>query len=262
MTEPVILVVGATGTVGSEVVKQLVEAGPKVRALVRDPAKASMPGQGAEIALGNLARPETLAAAFAGAHAVLVLAPPGPELEQLERNAFEAARSAGARHIVYLSNFGSGQFQGPIWQWHGASERRLRELGPAWTILRPARFMTDTPFPWSWSRERRLVREATGNGRITMIDPRDIAAVAVKALTTEGHEGATYELTAADALTGAEIVEAIAAVTGEAVTFEDIPEDVLRAEMTALGMPDFLVQIVLHYCATVREGRWYNNHRG
>lgn len=257
MVNPLILVVGSTGTVGSEVVKQLVGAGQNVRALARDPDKAKKLGGAADIVFGDLARPETLSEAFAGAKRVFVLAPPVPNLEEIEAHAFAAAKRADAKHIVYLSNFGAGEFKGGIWQWHGASEKRLRETGVAWTILRPARFMPETPFPWFWDKAQRTLSEPTGGGRITFVDVRDIAAVAVKALTTTGHEGKAYELTTTEAPTGAEIAEKISKVIGKPARFTDTAPDVARQTMLNVGIPDFIADTVLHYFQTVGEGRWY-----
>src|SRR5260221_9633696 len=111
MASPLILVVGSTGTVGSEVVRQLVEAGHPVRALARDPDKAKKLGGAIHVAFGDLAKPVTLGEAFSGADRVFVVAPPVPNIEELEANAFAAAERSGAKHIVYLSNFGAGEFK-------------------------------------------------------------------------------------------------------------------------------------------------------
>ena len=140
MTNPLILVTGATGTVGSEVVKQLVEAGQKVSALVRDPAKATKFRNAVEVVKGDLSKPETLVAAFAGVDKAFVVSV-GPDLAKLEANAFDAAKKASVNHIVKLSgrhldaDFMAGT---ALAHWHNESERRLRALGTAWTILRPA----------------------------------------------------------------------------------------------------------------------------
>lgn len=257
MAHPLILVVGSTGTVGSEVVKQLVKAGHAVRALARDPDKAKKLGGAVDIVLGDLAKPETLSAVFSGVDRVFVVAPPAPDIEELEANAFAAAVRAGVKHIVYLSNFGAGKFDGGIWQWHGASEKRLRETGTAWTILRPARFMPEMPFPWFWNKEEGTLNEPTGGGRITFVDVRDIAAVAVKALTTTGHEGETYELTTGEALTGSEIAAKISRAIGKPARFIDAPPDAARQTMLNIGIPDFIADTVLMYFQTVGEGRWY-----
>lgn len=257
MADSSILVVGATGTVGSELVTQLVAGGHRVRALVRDPAKVNGLGAGAEVVVGDLADPASLARAFAGVEKAFVLAPPTPQLETLEGNAFEAARRAGLGHVVKLSGFGVGAFDGVPWNRHGASEARLRESGLAWTILRPARFMNYTPFPWTWDREHGTVLEASGDTPMTLIDPVDIAAVGVAVLTTPGHAGQVYELTSAEGLTGPDIARTIATALGRPVRFIETPPDILRERILASGAPEFIADVTLNYFAAVRTGRWY-----
>ena len=258
MTGPAPLIVGATGTIGRHLVRQLLERRQPVRVLARDPAKAATLGD-VEIARGDLSKPETLPPAFAGIEKVFVLAPPTPDLLALETAAFHAAKAADVRHIVYLSNFGAGSLgsRDSIWQWHGTSERRLRDLGVAWTILRPARFMTDTPFPWAWDKERAVLAEPLGTGKVTMIAPQDLAAVAAKALLEPGHEGKIHELTSGEALSGADIADALAQATGKPVKFVDIAPGAARETMMSIGLPPFLPDLILDYYAGVREGRWY-----
>jgi uncharacterized protein YbjT (DUF2867 family) len=259
MAQSITLVVGGTGTIGRHVVRQLLDAGHAVRALLRDPAKVSLFDPHPAIVVGDLTRPETLPRAFTGVDRAFVLAPPAPDLATLEGAAFDAAKAASVRRIVYLSNFGAGVLGPPdsIWGWHGASERRLRALGLPWTILRPARFMTDTPFAWTWDRKRGEFAEPLGAGKVTMIAPEDVAAVAVRALMEPGHDGQAYELTAAQALDGAEIAEILARVTGEPTRFVDIAPAAARDPMLAFGIPPFVVDTVMEYFAGVREGRWY-----
>jgi uncharacterized protein YbjT (DUF2867 family) len=251
-----ILVVGATGTVGSQVVAQLVAAGRHVRALARDPAKTKRLGNGIDTAIGDLEQPHSLPAAFAGVERAFVLAPPAPNLEQLEANAFAAADKAGVKHIVYLSNFGAGSFDDDLWQAHGANERRLRALTATWTILRPVRFMTNTPYGWASIHEQGRLVEPLGGRKATLIDPLDIAAVAVKALTESGHEGKTYELVG-EALTGSEIAERLSLALGRPVAFIDGSEDEARDNLVRSGFPPPVAEKVLFYFRTMREGRWY-----
>ena len=257
MADPLILVVGATGTVGSELVKQLAEGGHRVRALVRDPARAAKLGTGVEIVVGDLADPASLTPAFAGVDKAFVLVPPTTQLELLEGNAFEAARIAGLGHVVKLSAFGVGLFEEVPWVRHGASEAKLRESGLAWTILRPTRFMNFTPFPWTWDRQQRTVFEASGDARMTLIDPVDIAAVAVTVLTTPGHEGQVYDLTSGEALTGPDLARTIETAIGRPVRFVDTPPESVRDRILASGLPDFIADATLNYFAAVRTGRWY-----
>jgi uncharacterized protein YbjT (DUF2867 family) len=254
-----ILITGATGTVGSELVKQLVEARQKVRALVRDPAKALKFGSGVEVVKGDLSKPETLGAAFVGVDKAFVLSAAGPDLVTLEGNAYDAAKRAGIKHIVKLSAFGveTDIIPGaPGMKWHNESERRLRALGTAWTILRPGPFASNVINFWG-IKQRGGLFLPTGNGKDPQIDPRDIAAVAVKVLTTPGHEEKIYELTGPELLSYAEVVQKIAAVTGKPLKFVDVPVAAWSQEMLGAGFPPPMVDTLLVYFASVKAGRWY-----
>src|SRR5262245_61261733 len=123
-----ILIVGATGTIGSELVKQLTATGRRFRALVRSEAKATSLPSLADAVIGDLLAPGTIARAFESVERVFVLSPPTADMEKMVTNAFHAARDAGARHIVYLSAFGAGTLEGPHWHAHAANERRLMTL--------------------------------------------------------------------------------------------------------------------------------------
>ena len=257
MTIPLILVTGATGTVGSEVVKQLVQGGHRVRALVRDLAKAQKLGTSVEVVKGDLSKPETLAAAFAGVDkAYVVLPATGPEFPELEGNAFNAAKKAGVKHVVKQSSFVMEDFMAgtPFAAWHGASEKRLRALGVAWTILRP-HFFDSNLIEFGIVPRGGLFFPA-GNGKDAPIDPHDIAAVAVKVLTTPGHEGKIYELTGPELLSFAEVVQKVAAVTGKPLKFVDVPEATWREEMLGAGAPPPVVESLLAYfVGGVKAGR-------
>lgn len=253
-----ILIIGATGTVGSELVKQLVEARQKVRVLVREPEKALKFGSEVEVVKGDLSKPETLGAAFVGVDKTFVLSSPGPDLAMLEGNAYDVAKRAGTKHIVKLSALGVEtdiMAGSPGGEWHGQSEKRLRALGTAWTILRPGPFFSNVINFWG-IKQRGGLFLPTGNGKDTHIDPRDIAAVAVKALTTPGHEGKIYELTGPELLSYAEVVQKIADVTGKPLKFVDVPEAAWRQEMLSAGLPPFMVDTLLFHFAAVKAGRW------
>lgn len=250
------LVVGATGTVGTEVVKQLVTAGHPVRALVRDPTKAIKFDSHVEIAVGDLLQPRTLVPVFAGIDNVFVVAPPVANLEELEANAFTAAEQAGVERIVYLSNFGAGQFEADLWQAHAASEQHLQSGTTSWTILRPTRFMTNTPYSWKSVRETGQLIESHGGRKVTLIDPRDIAAVAVKALIMSGHEGKVYELTG-EALNGVEMAQRLSSALLRPIQFVEASEEAMRDNLLGSGIPAQIVEKILYYFSTVRDGRWY-----
>jgi uncharacterized protein YbjT (DUF2867 family) len=252
---PEILVVGATGSVGSELVRQLAAGGRRVRALVRSEARAKTLPPLAEPVIGDLAKPETLASACAGARRVFVLSPPIPETETLERNAFDAAIAAGARRIVYLSNYGAAEGDvDPHFHVHGKHERHLASLGVDWTVLRPTRFMNYTPYVWSSVLERGVLIEGGGAGAITVIDPADIAAVAVKALTEDGHEGQTYELTSEDSFTVAELARMLSRVLERDITIFEGDTDALRTALIESGAPGDYAPLMAGAFAKVAAG--------
>src|SRR5215211_831576 len=139
-----ILITGATGTTGREVVEALRRLGAKgVRALVRDPARADfIRAAGFETVAGDFERPETLDAALEGVERALLLTPPSPQTFEQQRAFIEAARRAGVRHVVKLSAFGAdADAPEGFGKWHGQSENLPKTSGLKWTILRPNFFM-------------------------------------------------------------------------------------------------------------------------
>jgi uncharacterized protein YbjT (DUF2867 family) len=252
-----ILVVGATGVVGSELVRQLAATGQRFRVLVRSEAKARSLPSLTEPVIGDLLVPGTLARAFESAERVFVLAPPTADMEKMVTNAFQAARKAGAKHIVYLSAFGAGTLDAPHWHAHGANERRLIALGSDWTILRPTRFMTHTPYAWAPVLKRGILLEGGGVGVFPMIDPVDIAAVALRALTEDGHHGHTYELTSDDAYTAADLARTISETIHRNVKVFEGDGDALQQALIAGGVPPEYAPLMVKAYATVAAGNWY-----
>ncbi|OBK53589.1 NAD(P)H-binding protein [Mycobacterium sp. 1081908.1] len=248
-----ILVTGATGTVGREVVDQLLDAGHRVRVLVRAPERAQ---PGTEAAVADLNQPQTLTPAFDGARKAFILAPPVPEIETMTVNALVAAEQARVEHIVYLSNFGAGRFEGALFDAHGANEWRLRSLRSTWTILRPTRFMNYVPFAMNAARDSGRLVETYGGAKVVMIDPVDIGAVTVECLTAPGHDGKVYILSG-QALTGDEIAAHVSDALGTPVDFVDAGLDETRQTLLASGFPAALAEHTLAYFETVRSGQWY-----
>lgn len=218
MTLPSILVVGATGHLGTRLIGQLAAAGVRPRALVRSREKGEAIASIATPVLGDLLAPDTLADAFGGAERVFIVAPPVAEMEILERNAIDAAVAAGAKRIVYLSNFAATEGSGlrPM-HIHGLHERLVASLGVDWTILGPTRYMTNFPFNWPSVLNDGLLLETGGSGIMTCIDPDEVAEVAVKALTEDGHERQTYRLTSHDALTATDLAALLSRFLGREI---------------------------------------------
>jgi uncharacterized protein YbjT (DUF2867 family) len=258
MSKPLILVTGATGTVGSELVKQLAETGQRVRALVRNPKKAEGFPKAIEVVHGDLEKPETLAPAFAGVDKAFVLSA-GPMLPAMEGNAFAAAKKGAVRHIVKLSaRHVDADFMAltPLAQWHRDSEQRLRSLGIPWTILRPGTFASNV---LSWlDRKNNAIFLPVGDGRDSFVDPRDIASVAVALLTLPGQDGRIYEISGSEWLSFAQVVQKISELTGKQTSYHNIPEETAKQGMLAMGMPLPLVESMLSfYVAGIRNGKMY-----
>jgi uncharacterized protein YbjT (DUF2867 family) len=237
MTQSSILVVGATGQLGTRLVARLSAVGVKARALVRSREKGEAIASMATPVIGDLLSPQTVAEAFRGAERVFIVAPPTPDMEALERNAIDAAVAAGAKRIVYLSNFAATEGDPDLHvHVHGLHQRLVTTLGMDWTVLRPTRYMTYVPFVWRSVLDHGLLLEAGGSGTMSCIDPDDVAAIAVKALTEDGHVGQTYMLTSEDALTAADLAALLSRILARQINvFEGDAEAFGEALITKGG---------------------------
>lgn len=225
-----ILITGATGNVGRELTSALSGTGVPFRALIRDPARAAALPAGTSCAVGDLDAPGTLGPAFAGVER-LFLVLPGPGTAQCG-HALTAARAAGVRHVVHLSAFTVlGDPMPAMGRWHHEREEMIRASGIPVTFLRPGGFMTNALEWVPTIRSGGYVLDPTGPGRLALIDPADIAAVAALTLTTDGHAGEAYVLTGPEALTLAEHVQVIAAVTGLSIEVREpaSPAEAIRS---------------------------------
>jgi uncharacterized protein YbjT (DUF2867 family) len=228
-----VLISGATGNAGGAVVRAVAEAGEDVRALVRDPASASLP-DGVEPVAGDLNDPDSFASSLVGVDAAFLLS--GYErMDEL----LSSLRDAGARRVVLLSSSSvpSGDMDNAVARYHIESERLVRESGLDWTFLRPMTFMTNTLQWVPQLREGDVVRAAFGDVAVATIDPADIAAVAALALAGPAHEGRAYALTGPQALTPGDRVAILAGVLGRDLRFEGQSNEEARAEMSA-AMPE------------------------
>lgn len=248
-----ILVLGATGTTGGEVARQLVAAGHRPRLLVRNPAKARAFEGHAEIVQGDLERPGSLAAAMQGA-SHLYLVSSGTNLVEVETRAVDAAKRAGVEHVVKLSVLGADAPAITFARWHADSERHLTASGLQWTMLRPGNFMTNA-LGWADTiKTQGAFYQPTGEGSWAAIDPADIGAVAVRALTEPGHAGHAYPLTGPESLSAAGYAAILARVLGAPVQFVDVPPTAAKDSMLQSGIPAEYVDAVLDLNAAMKAG--------
>jgi uncharacterized protein YbjT (DUF2867 family) len=239
-----ILVAGATGNAGGEVLRQLTALGVPVRALVRNRAKAeALAGPNVELVEGDLAKPDTLPPALEGVGKALLSSAPDPNQAALQNNLIDAAVRAGLRHIVKISAIGAAP-DSPVsfCRWHAETERRLIRSGVPYTILQPNFFMQNTFSLAATIAAGGKFYGSMKDGKASFVDLRDIAAVATAALTTPGHEGKTYVVTGPEALSFAEVAAKLSAALGRPVAYVDIPRDALIQAMTGAGLPVWQAQ--------------------
>ena len=249
-----ILVTGATGTVGREVVSQLLAAGKKVRAMTRNPAKARLDSR-VEVVKGDFEAPDSLARAVDGVERVFSLTL-GPQTGIHEKNLAQAAKQAGVRHIVKLSALGgNGEIRNAIRKWHDEGEQAIRETGVGLTVLLPGAFMSNA-LHWRESiRAQGKVFSNYGDGKLPPVHPRDIAAVAVRALTFDGHEGKSYPLTGPEALNMAEQVKILSGAIGKPLDYVPVSDEAARTGMAKAGMPSLLIDALLPFAEFIRAGK-------
>jgi uncharacterized protein YbjT (DUF2867 family) len=247
-----ILVIGATGTVGGEVVRRLAAAGERVRALVRDPQRAGQqPGEPVEYVVGDLDRPETIPAGLAGVDRVFLLTRQSHRQVDQERGVVRAAAGAAVRQIVKLSVFRADE-QSPLQvaRQHWQAERALQDSGLAYTILRPPFFMQNLLDMLRGG----AIYTAAEDGQIAMIDARDVAAVAVAALTSPQHQGQIYTPTGPQALSFDEVARVLSEQTGEQIRHLRVPADAVRNAVQANGRPGWFADDMARLHAMLAGG--------
>src|SRR5213592_1579653 len=251
-----VLVTGATGTIGRDVARQLSGKGVAVRAGIRDTARARKQF-GADIALVlfDFESEKTFSEALEGVEKVFLLPPLLPNQLEVMNVFVDAAKRAGVRHIVKLSAIGVDDETHPTAiKWHGANEQHIRESGVAFTFLRPNSFMQNffTYFP----PRNGAIYLPWGTGTASFVDTRDIASVAAKVLTSDGHEGKIYTLTGPATLGIAEVARILSEMTGREFKYVDVPEAAARDGMLQAGVPPWQVDLVMELHAVNKQNRW------
>ena len=251
-----ILITGATGTVGSALLRRLSDVGASARALVRSPAsRGRVEGLGLEAVDGDFDEPDTLERAMHGCDHLFLLSPPNPVQPQREMAAIDAATRAGVGHIVAQSVMGTSH-SSPVGfgRWHAEIDDHLVASGIDYTILRPSGFMQVHLLPVDTIKAQGKWYGMAGDGPSGYIDIEDIAAVAVEALTKPGHGAATYELTGPEALTMPQAAAQLSEVIGRDIAYVDLPAEQFRANLAQAGLPDWLSDALVAMYQATREG--------
>lgn len=236
----VILVTGATGTVGSEVVRLLAAAGAPVRALTRDPGKAAgIGGTDVELVQGDLLDPHSLDRALDGVDHAFLLTPFVADQLTPQLNLIEAAARKGGVHVVKMGVIGASvDGVTHVSRQHGEGDRRLKETGLEWTLVQPHSFMQNLLGMAGSIVTDGVFYGASGDGRIASIDARDIAAVAAAALLEPGHVGKEYVVTGPASLSHADMAATLSRVLGRDVRYVDVTADQYRASLRDWGLAE------------------------
>jgi uncharacterized protein YbjT (DUF2867 family) len=227
-----------------------------VRAFVRDPARAGVVlGDEVEIATGDFADRASIRAALDGTHRVLLCSPNHPQQVEHETNVIDAAAAAGIGLVVKIGANGA-RIGSPLqfWDAHGRIVEHLRESGLPTVVLQPSTYTSNLlASAQAVAHTGRLFAPA-GDAAVSMIDPRDVAAVAALVLTEAGHEGRTYTLTGPAAVTYHDVAAQLSAAIGRPVEYVDVPDQAARDAMVGAGLPAWTADRILVLWGLLRSG--------
>ncbi len=255
-----ILVTGATGTVGSEVVKQLSAKGATVRACCHTLSKAKkIRGPGVEIVEVDYSKPETVEAAFKGVDKLFLLTPVVDNMVEITARLVAEATKEGVKHIVKLSTVELGadaEAKIPLLRWLRQAEKIVEESGIPYTFVRPTGFMQNfSNFYAQTIEEQNAIYTSAGEGKVSWVDARDVATVAVEALTGDGHEGKIYPITGPEAISYYQAAEILSEVLGRKISHVNLSEEDRRKGLEEAGLPDWRINGAIQGDRITREGR-------
>lgn len=251
---PKILITGATGNIGTELTRYLSAKGISFRAMVRsvDKVKDLSGIPGAELIEGDFNDPKSIERALDGIEKAFLLTNSSEQAEKQQSTFVEIATRTGLKHIVKLSQW-AAEVDSPVrfLRYHAVVENLIKESGMTYTFLRPNLFMQGLLGFRDTITKQNQFFGAIAEAKISMIDIRDIAAVAGEALTKQGHERKIYNLTGAESLTHAEIAMKLSAAIGRKIEFIDISPETLKNILLSIGFPiwqaEGLVEDYAHY---------------
>lgn len=252
--QPTILITGATGSIGQELTKTLSQREIRFRAMVRNPRQESelsaLPG--VDIVVGDFNDATTIATALRGIERAFLLTPSSEEAEVQQLRFVEEARKVGTRHVVKLSQLAADE-NSPVrfLRYHAVVEKAIRKSGLDFTFLRPNLFMQGLLSFRSSIAQSGQFSAPIGEAQISIVDVRDIAAVAAAALTEAGHTGQTYTLTGPESLTHADMAAELSEALSKPITFVNSTPEMMRAMLEHIGFPawqaDGLIEDYAHY---------------
>jgi uncharacterized protein YbjT (DUF2867 family) len=250
-----ILITGASGSVGKAVLREAIRKESKIGAMYRSKEEAAKAPSGCEPVLADYSDRQSLRNALDGVSSVYVVCSPIPQLVELESNMLDVCKEAGVKHVVLNSALGAGDFAKSFPSWHRKVEDKLKAMGMSYTILRPNGFLQNiVAYNAPSIRAQGAFYVAMGDAKVSYLDVGDIAVVAAKALSGGTHAGKTYELNGPEAISNRELAKRISKVTGRTVNYVDVPEVAQREAMLGLGMPEWQVTALLDLQQYYKQG--------
>jgi uncharacterized protein YbjT (DUF2867 family) len=252
-----ILITGATGNVGSAVLDNLGTTDVGLRALAHDESKArSLRDRGVEAIVGDFLEPETLSPALEGVGTVLLVTPIHPEQVTQASNVIKAAKESGNDLRIVRLSVHQAFHQAPARnsRQHAEIEDELASSGLPYTLLRPTTFMQNTLMAARTVASEGRIYQPFKDGRLGMIDARDIGEVAAKVLAEEGHEGKVYTLTGPAAISFYDVAQALSEVLGKEVSYVPIPLEKAKEAMLDMGLSEWRADVLIEYAKAHSEG--------
>ena len=253
-----ILITGATGNVGSAVLDNLGTTDISLRALAHDESNAqSLRDRGVdEAVVGDFLEPETLIPALQGVSTVLLITPIHPEQVTQASNVIKAAKESGNDPRIVRLSVHQASHEAPSRnsRQHAQIEDELRSSGLPYTLLRPTTFMQNTLATARTVASEGKIYQPFKDGKLGMIDARDIGEVAAKVLTEEGHEGKVYTLTGPAAISFYDVAEALSEVLGKEVRYVNVPLEKAREAMLNMGLSEWRADVLIEYAKAHSEG--------
>ena len=249
MKKDLILVVGASGTVGSELSRLLEEQGYSVRATTSKPVKEDS----SSLVHLNLATGEGITKAFESVDKAFFLSPPGYANQYAMLSPLiQEAKRRGLKKVVLMTAMGANASEDTPFR---RAEIELEKSGLAYNIIRPNWFMQNFNTFWIQGiREQGKILLPAGNAKVSFIDARDIASVAAKLLTTDEFNNKDFDLTGPESVDHAQVASAISKVTGKTITYQEIKPEELKAGLLAAGLPKDYTDFLLLIMGFLREG--------
>jgi uncharacterized protein YbjT (DUF2867 family) len=236
-----ILVIGGRSKIGAALIGELLARGQQVRALIRPAERTDGLPAGAEVVTGDLGDEGSLVTAMGGIEKLFLLSSPHPDAIRWHRNAIDAARRTEVQLLVRSSILGADRDpDAEFIRAHTDSDRYLEDSGLPYVIVRPNLFLQNIPestIP-SIDASGTFYIDA-GQARISMVDTRDVAAVAAVALIEPGHAGACYDVTGPKALSYADVAGKLTAALGRPISYIDAPDDAVRQALLGAGLNEW-----------------------